>query len=231
MDDLADRIAAALRPLGRPERAEGERAYLKSSLEHWGVAMPGIRKTAKAEWKAGHGGWRGAVVALWEAGVHEQRMAAVEVLRCARKEVSAGDLGLIERMIRESKTWALVDPLAIYVTGALVSAGEVDCLDRWAADDDFWVRRASMLCLLEPLRAGGGDWERFTRYAAGMLGEREFFIRKAIGWVLRDTSRKRPNLVAAWVRAHATEMAGLTFREATKRLPDDVRAELKALRG
>ena len=75
-----------------------------------------------------------------------------------------------------------------------------------------------MLCLLEPLRSGGGDWERFCRYADQMLGEREFFIRKAIGWILRDTSRQRPELVADWVRSRVDRMSGVTRREAVKYL-------------
>jgi len=56
-------------------------------------------------------------------------------------------------------------------------------LDRWAADEDFWVRRAALLSLLRPLRRGEGDFGRCARYADMMLAEREFFIRKAIGWV------------------------------------------------
>ena len=72
-------------------------------------------------------------------------------------------------------------------------------LDRWAADPDFWIRRSALLSLLLPLRRGAGDFERFSRYADQMLDEREFFIRKAIGWVLRETAKQRPALVAAWL--------------------------------
>jgi hypothetical protein len=62
----------------------------------------------------------------------------------------------------------------------------VGSLDRWSTDPDFWIRRSSMLALLRALRQGAGDFERFGRYADGMLDEREFLIRKAIGWVLRE---------------------------------------------
>jgi len=63
-------------------------------------------------------------------------------------------------------------------------------LDR-CCDDDFWLRRSAMLGLLRPLRAGGGDFERFARYADAMLEEKEFFVRKAIGWVLREVAKRR----------------------------------------
>jgi 3-methyladenine DNA glycosylase AlkD len=92
-------------------------------------------------------------------------------------------------------------------------------LDRWASDDDFWIRRSSILALLRPLRRGEGDFGRFARYADGMLEETEFFIRKAIGWVLRETSKKRPELVSAWLRPRAARASGVTVREAVKYLP------------
>ena len=62
-------------------------------------------------------------------------------------------------------------------------------LDRWSRDEDFWIRRSAMLALLLPLRDGGGDWARFAGYADRLLEEKEFFIRKAICWVLRETSK------------------------------------------
>jgi 3-methyladenine DNA glycosylase AlkD len=51
-----------------------------------------------------------------------------------------------------------------------------------------------------------------------MLDEREFFIRKAIGWVLRDTARERPDLVYQWILPRAERASGVTLREAVKRL-------------
>ena len=91
-------------------------------------------------------------------------------------------------------------------------------LDRWAADGDFWIRRSAMLALLRDLRAGKGDPERFFRYADAMLEEREFFIRKAIGWILREMGKKRPELVEAWLAPRAHRASGLTLREARKSL-------------
>jgi 3-methyladenine DNA glycosylase AlkD len=232
MSDLADRLRVALQPLGTRERAEHERGYLKSDRIHWGVPVPAIRKVAKAAWREDPTGWRTAVDALWGSGVHELAMAAVELLRLAKRELTGADLPTVEAMLRQAKTWALVDPLAIYVTGDLVAAepGLASELDRWATGDDVWIRRSALLALLVPLRQGGGDWERFVGYATPMLGEREFFVRKAIGWVLRETGKQRPELVIGYVRQHAPAMAGLTFREATKRLDAEVQAELKALR-
>ena len=86
------------------------------------------------------------------------------------------------------------------------------------------------MSLLRPLRRGEGDFDRFARYADMMLAEREFFIRKAIGWVLRDTGRRRPDLVAAWLEPRAGQASGVTLREAVKPLPPDTAARLLAAR-
>ena len=103
-------------------------------------------------------------------------------------------------------------------------------LDRWAVDEDFWIRRAAMLALLVPLRRGGGDFDRFSRYADSMLEEREFFIRKAIGWVLRDTAKRRPDLVFDWLLPRASRASVVTIREALKPLSEDQRRAILAAR-
>ena len=88
-----------------------------------------------------------------------------------------------------------------------------------------------MLALLRPLRRGEGDFERFSRYADQMLEEKEFFIRKAIGWVLRDTAKRRPEMVAAWLAPRAHRASRVTLREEVKPLPAHVRERLLAARG
>ena len=170
---------------------------------------------------------------LWQPRVFESRMIAVLLLDAYGPLLEPVDIGLLERLIRESKTWAFVDELAIAITGRLVerAAKLLTKLDRWSRDDDFWIRRSSMLALLPPLRRGAGDFSRFARYAKSMLEEREFFIRKAIGWVLRETSKKRPDLVYEWLLPRAGRASGVTVREAVKYLSPAQRGEVLARYG
>jgi 3-methyladenine DNA glycosylase AlkD len=191
-----------------PARAEREKAYLKSDLRHFGASVPAIRKVAVAasvDHVAGRDELLLLVEALWARPVHECRMTAVELLDLGSGLLRARDLTLVERLIREAKTWALVDGLAASVASALVErCPELGAsLDRWSTDSDFWVRRSALLALLVPLRRGQGDFDRFSRYAEAVLADREFFVRKAIGWVLRDTAKKRPDLVYAWLEPRA----------------------------
>ena len=150
----------------------------------------------------------------------------------AGKQLRGSDLAAIETLIRDARTWALVDSLAGDVAGgiALRDPSSWPRIDAWATDEDFWVRRSALLALLPGIRAGQPDLDRFERYAALMLAEKEFFIRKAIGWVLREISKKDPRWVADWTARHATAISGVTFREAIRRLPPDEAARLRALR-
>lgn len=234
---LAAEIDAALRSSASPERAGHEKRYLKSELEHYGTSVPGIRAVAKSVRRLHPDLDRAALLALvrtlWETPVHERRMAAVELLDLYSHRLLASDMELLEGLLREARTWAIVDGLAASVIGALVERDPraAAVLDRWAADEDFWIRRSALLALLLPLRRGEGDFARFCRYADSMLDENEFFIRKAIGWVLRDTARKRPTMVYDWLLPRAGRASGVTLREAVKPLSDEQRGAVLAARG
>jgi 3-methyladenine DNA glycosylase AlkD len=231
---VGDFIQSELATMADPVRAEKERAYLKSELVFLGVGVPAMRRLVRACWKQNggldHDDLIATVERLWGSDMHEQRMAAVELLRLAPPTALSIDDGpMVEQLIRTSRTWAYVDSLAADVVGALVASspnawGPV--LDRWASDEDFWIRRSALLSLLVPLRQGGGDFEQFSRYADAMLDEREFFIRKTIGWVLRDTSRRRPELVADWIEPRVARASGVTVREAVKHLDPDRRTRI-----
>ena len=99
-------------------------------------------------------------------------------------------------------------------------------LDRWVHDDDFWVRRSAVLGLRTLLREGR-EVERLFAYCEQLLPEREFFIRKVLGWVLREEATRQPDLVSEWLRAHMAQMNLVTLREPLRKLPDA--AELRDL--
>jgi 3-methyladenine DNA glycosylase AlkD len=165
--------------------------------------------------------------ALWDEPIFECRLAAVVLLTDRRRLLDSADAKLVERLLRTSGTWALVDGLAVDVMGSLVGRFPelLGTLDRWAADADFWLRRSALLALLTPLRRGDiGNWT--SGYADTMLEEREFFVRKAIGWVLRETGKKQPDLVADWLAPRVRRASGVTVREAVKWLPPQRRDAL-----
>ena len=170
------------------------------------------------------------VRSLWQEPEFEMRAVAVALLERRIRSLETADLNLVEWQLRRSHTWALVDWLCTKVAAPLVEGdpeSTTPILERWSTDDDFWLRRASMLAQLPALRSGGGDFGCFASFAAGMVGEKEFFIRKAIGWVLRDVSKKRPQLAYEFLSKHIDEVSGLTLREGSKYLPEAQRDELR----
>lgn len=237
MNDIADGIERALRAQSpsrgaTPPNPPGP----DSGLDWLGAGVPLTRRTVKAAMRAHPGLDRDGLLALaadlWARGVWELRLAAIEALAHGNALLAPHDLAAIEPFAREAGSWALIDPLALHVAAPLVERHPTPTatLDRWAADGDFWVRRTAMLALLPALRRGGGDFDRFAHYADAMLEEREFFIRKAIGWVLREVGKKRPALVAEWLEPRVHRVSGVTFREAVKYLPPADRERLTAAR-
>jgi 3-methyladenine DNA glycosylase AlkD len=235
----AGQIERRLRELGEAERAFSDKAYLKIDLEFAGVTVPRTRAAVKDWTREQSGGGAGldrdrltaVAAALWESSLYESRLAAEILLENNARLLEPADIGLIEHLLRNSGTWALVDGLAPNVAGDLAERYPADIgpvLDRWSQDQDCWLRRSALLAPLRPLRRGGGDFDRFAGYADAMLEEKEFFIRKAIGWVLRETAKKRPELVADWLAPRVHRASGVTVREAVKPLPAATRELLLA---
>jgi 3-methyladenine DNA glycosylase AlkD len=234
-----ERIHQHLLGLADPDRAAWDRGYLHSERVHLGVAIPNIRASARQFQRElgelSHARMLALLEHAWASDVHDLLAVAVALLERWKKQLIPEDLIWIERWLVESQTWSLVDWLAVPILGSLVER-EPDAthpvLDRWALESNFWLRRSAMLALLVPLRSGGGDFDRFARYAVAMLpmtreasAEARKFIDKTIGWILREVGRKRPELVRGFLAAHSSELAGLSVREAIKSLPAAERAE------
>ena len=131
---------------GTPERARQEKTYLKSDLEFFGVTVPAVSKAVR-EWLLAHPDLTHAemlalVEHLWAQRVHEIRSFAVALLELRVNSLEPSDLPLVERMLRQARTWAHVDEIAANVVGPLVERYSLlgAMLDRWAVDDDFWIQ-------------------------------------------------------------------------------------------
>ncbi|HKI55848.1 MAG TPA: DNA alkylation repair protein [Trueperaceae bacterium] len=239
--DAAAELDAALRAEGTPERAEQEKRYLKSALEHYGVTVPANRRVVLAFLQGGAGAGIAArelpalVETLWERGVFDLRFAAVELLTARAQELSVADLTWLEPLLRRSHTWALIDGLAVDVIAPILDGAPQAApalRAGWARDEDFWLRRVALLTLLRSLRAGNdAAFAAFAALAEPLLPEREFFIRKAIGWCLREYGKQRPDALTAWLLPRAARASGLTVREAVRHLDAEQREALLSAHG
>jgi 3-methyladenine DNA glycosylase AlkD len=225
MGELVDALEARLRAVATPERAEQERRYLKSDLEFIGATLwqveAAVKEVLADRAQPEHEDLLRSVEQLWATPIHELRAAAVMLLERFAHRLRPADSPFLERLLRESRTWALVDPLAVNVVGPMLERERdalASVLDGWATDADLWIRRASLLAELRPLRAGS-PLEPFLARADALLDEKEFFVRKAIGWVLREVGKRRPDGVIAWLETRTGRASGVTMREAVKYLP------------
>jgi 3-methyladenine DNA glycosylase AlkD len=129
------------------------------------------------------------------------------------------NLDIYERLIREGAWWDFVDAIAAHlVGGALAKEPQVvyPIMDLWINDADMWIRRSAILCQLN--LKDRCDQERLFGYCVSRCHEKEFFIRKAIGWALRQYSYVAPQAVKAFLLEHQKELSGLSFREGAKQL-------------
>jgi 3-methyladenine DNA glycosylase AlkD len=205
---------------------------MKSALSFHGVSSAEVRSAAKdllgARGDLDHDALVALVDHLFSRTWFDVRSVGLVMLERRVSSLGTSDLPWLVDLVRRGGCWAHVDLIATNLVGAVVARDSktLRLLPKWAKDDDFWVRRTALLAQERELRRGRGDFDLFERLAAPMLPEREFFIRKAIGWVLRETSKRRPELTNRFLAANLACVSGLTLREGAKYLPTAMRASL-----
>lgn len=228
-------IRAELKRQKDPKRAEGEKKYLKSTVRHYGVSLPKLEKILR-EWKKAHPKADIDEVvklckALWASPWHEEKTSAVELLALYADQLRHKHLPFIEKMICGAKTWAHIDPIAILLVGSIIENDKKTLihLPKWAADTNFWVRRVAILSQILQFRKGVGDFKLFERIVIPMFQEgsnwskeERFFVRKAIGWALRELAPRKPQVVFSFLKEYRDHMSGLTFKEGSRKLPSDL---------
>lgn len=217
MSDFAARIQQALTPLADAGRARGMAAYMKDQFAFFGIQTPPRRLATLAILRAYPGDPVEAARELWALPEREYQYVAVDLLRQHHKRLKRSDLPALEGLVQEKSWWDSVDGLAVSI-GKLV-AREPDLVNRMDAlidAPDFWLRRIALLHQLD--RKEKTDTARLFDYCLRCADEREFFIRKAIGWALRQYARTDPLAVRGFLDAHRERLSGLSFREAAKHL-------------
>lgn len=224
-------VRAALAARGDPERAVAQQAYMKSDLPFIGLSAPGLRALLKpllVEHRfIDRASWESAVVELWDDATHrEEWYAAIALLRhrSYRQWIDPGLLPLLEHLVRTGAWWDVVDEIASHLVGQVLLDHRADVtglMDAWSVDgDSLWIRRTAMLAQLRHRELT--DTDLLERVLVANLDDtaygKEFFIRKALGWSLREHARTDPAWVRTFVSTHADRLSGLSRREALKHL-------------
>ena len=215
-----------LREAGDAAKAAQMQAYMKSALPFHGVSSPDCRVIMRGVLAthplADRATWLSTVLTLWDdAGHREERYAALAIAK-DRRYAGHRDpdvLPLYRHLVVTGAWWDLVDDVATHLVGPLLLAhpGRVrPTVAAWATDEDRWLRRTAVICQVGAKDLT--DLPLLTLAVEANLDDRTFFLRKAIGWALRQHARTDPEWVRAFVEVHGDQLSGLSRREALKHL-------------
>jgi 3-methyladenine DNA glycosylase AlkD len=217
-------VRLALEERADPVRAAGQQRYMKSSMPYYGLTSPELKQALApvlAEVTMGsREEWLATIDLTWCSATHrEEWYAALALARHRPYRAWLGDeaMSLWARLVREGAWWDVVDDIATHlVRDTLLAAPEVaDGLRKWAESDSMWVRRAAILSQVGA--RGRLDEDLLADVIAPNVANREFFIRKAIGWALRDHAKVAPGWVRRFADRHP-DLSQLSRRDAFKHL-------------
>ena len=225
---FADAVEATLAPLANREMAVRMERYLLNRYAFLGLPAPVRRNAVKTliaqPWQSSRHLLNAAHL-LWGKTSREYRYTAIDLLMRHHHLLSIGDIPVLRELLENESWWETVDGLTSVVGAVLHErerlAGNGHALmDEWVEDGNFWVRRAAMLH-----QRGwrlDTDQRRLFCYAKQLGGDTEFFVRKAIGWALRDFARWDAESVRRFVQCNEPILSPLTVREAMKHLREPV---------
>jgi 3-methyladenine DNA glycosylase AlkD len=214
------------------ERAVYEKAYLKSPYKFFGTSLPFADKIAREFMKQNEEADREYVLALAKglfiSEYHDEKRLGLRLLQVYPRYLDLSLMPMLEEMLMQSPTWDLVDDIAIHLVGTVLAKDRkaYGYLKKWSRSENFWMRRAALISPILLFRQGRGDTGLFFTFAEKMLSEKEFFIRKAIGWGLREISKANAGEAFRFLMGIRDRASGLTLREGAKRLPAEIKSRV-----
>jgi 3-methyladenine DNA glycosylase AlkD len=221
-DLYLERLTQELDARADPEKAAPMAAYMRNQFPFLGVQGQGRRDAmalARADLpKSTEADLTDVVRALWRRDAREYQLVGSDEVWRAAPRCTPGFLAVVGELITTKSWWDTVDRLAVRGAGVLVgNHPELRReMDRWLGEEDLWLRRSALLHQL--LWRDRTDAEWLFAACERRAGETDFFMRKAIGWVLREYSKTDPEAVRDFVSSHAGQLSPLSRREALARI-------------
>jgi 3-methyladenine DNA glycosylase AlkD len=215
-------IITALEQVADPEKAPGMQAYMKTGQPFYGVQAGPRRKAfkivAKNYKQITREEYKQIIFELWHGRTREEMYQALEVATHYKQYLDLQSWPIYEQLVNTATNWDTLDWIAAGLISPLVLEHKKleKELVKWSTSNNFWVRRASLLAHLHHKEETNA--ELLAKTILALAHEKEFFIRKAIGWVLRDYSYTNPEWVVAFVKANQDKLSGLSKREALKQI-------------
>jgi 3-methyladenine DNA glycosylase AlkD len=218
---LVDRLERLFESARDDAKAADMARYMRDAFPFYGIPAPVQReiwRTALAgETRPTETQLRSVARGCWKRKEREWQYFACAYLRSNVRNASSGILPVVEQLITTKSWWDTIDTLAAHTVGPLVRRDPhlLETMDGWITSENFWLARTAILHQLH--YKSDTDSDRLFDYCRRRAVDTEFFIRKAIGWALREYSKTDPHAVREFVREHP-ELSGLSKREALKRI-------------
>lgn len=216
-------VQSALAEQANPDKAARMQAYMKTEMPFYGVQKPGLipvlRHVVKNFPPSTRAEYERLVLALWRLPHREEKYIAQRVAVKHRQFMVPASLSLYRRFVVEGAWWDFVDEASTHMVRELVLEFPLEVwprVDTWIDADDMWLRRSAIICQVGAKERTDAD--RLFSFCEQRAFEKEFFIRKAIGWSLREYAKTDAAAVAAFATSHREDLSGLSYREATKHI-------------
>lgn len=217
---VLDRITGAFQSARDPQRARAMARYMRDRFAFLGIPAPRQRLLARRALDSTPRPTQTDVLdvadACWRLPEREYQYFACSYLRRYVRLCGPDALHPVRDLVTDKPWWDTADVLAAHVVGPLAvrHPALVAELDSWALSHDPWLVRVALLHQLR--RREATDVERLFRYCTDQSTNPDFFVRKAVGWALRDYAGTDPAAVRRYVAAHRGRMSPLSVREALR---------------
>jgi len=212
-------LVPRLEAVADPIRAANMKKYMKDHFEFYGIPTPLRREITRGFVK--EYGMPGMDIleelckSLWDEPEREYQHTVIFLLNRMKEKLTPGHLHLIEYLITHKSWWDTVDGLAGWIVGEIMKNHPDTIRPKttgWMASGNIWLQRTCIIFQLGYKK--DTDTELLSGFIEELADHKTFWIRKAIGWALREYSKTDPDFVQAFVDTH--ELSGLSRREALK---------------
>jgi 3-methyladenine DNA glycosylase AlkD len=222
MHAMTQFIQQQLQGAAEPDKASPMQAYMKTTQPFYGVQATPRRKLFRAAAKQfsqlSSKEYEQVILELWQGSHRELMYQALEVAQHYKAHFDEKSWKLYTHLVHTATWWDTLDWIASGIIGPIIQQHrkhEADLI-KWSNSDNLWVRRASLLAHLK--HKSNTNVKLLSETILKLCHEQEFFIRKAIGWVLREYSKTDGAWVESFVKQHDEKLSGLSKREALKYL-------------
>jgi 3-methyladenine DNA glycosylase AlkD len=220
---LREFVSTSLAAQANANNAKAMAAYMKTEQPFFGVNQPGrkpiFRELVLRYPPESNQQYRAAITSLWSIPQREGQYAAIHFADHFEDRHTLTNLTFFKKLIEQGAWWDHVDWIATHIVGRVVKQNRAEASEvmrKWIDDDDLWVRRTAIICQVQHKEET--DYKMLFEFCLMRAHEKDFFIRKAIGWALRSYAWKEPERVRAFIIKHRAKLSGLSVREGGKHL-------------